>query len=260
MNSAARAQRKLIARLLEVYTSNRELIGVFMQSVETAVTESSALRPHIHSVRSRLKDPDHLRDKLLRKMNESQANGEEFDITPENLLQRINDLAGVRILHLHTTQIGKIDPIIRGILEEQRFTLIEGPFARTWDDEYRTYFEGVGVTAQASPSLYTSVHYVIGSASKTAITCELQVRTLMEEVWGEVDHTLNYPHKTPSVGCREQLRALARVTSSATRLVDSIFATWSDYVDSAQRAAAASRSIGPTTRRVRQKSMRRSRG
>jgi ppGpp synthetase/RelA/SpoT-type nucleotidyltranferase len=50
----------------------------------------------------------------------------------------------------------------------------------------------------------------------------------MEEVWGEVDHTLNYPHPTDSVPCREQIRALARSTSSATRLVDAIFATVAD--------------------------------
>jgi ppGpp synthetase/RelA/SpoT-type nucleotidyltranferase len=50
----------------------------------------------------------------------------------------------------------------------------------------------------------------------------------MEEVWGEVDHAINYPHRNESVACREQIRALARSTSSATRLVDSIFATVAD--------------------------------
>jgi hypothetical protein len=41
--------------------------------------------------------------------------------------------------------------------------------------------------------MYTSVHYIIGSGSQTPLTCEIQVRTLMEEVWGEVDHKINYP-------------------------------------------------------------------
>ena len=54
---------------------------------------------------------------------------------------------------------------------------------------------------------------------------ESQVRTLMEEVGGEVDHTMNYPNPVESLACREQLKLLARVTSSAGRLVDSIFAT-----------------------------------
>lgn len=83
--------------------------------------------------------------------------------------------------------------------------------------------------------MYTSVHYVIGSASRTTVTAEIQVRTLMEEVWGEVDHTMNYPHPVESVACREQLKVLARVTSSASRLVDSIFATVDDHQSSKKR-------------------------
>ena len=60
------------------------------------------------------------------------------------------------------------------------------------------------------------------------ITCEVQVRTLMEEVWGEVDHKLNYPVPTQILALKEQLKVLARVTSSASRLVDSIFLTHED--------------------------------
>lgn len=61
----------------------------------------------------------------------------------------------------------------------------------------------------------------------------------MEEVWGEVDHSINYPHKSDSVACREQIRALARATSSATRLVDSIFATVADIEQSKRNAKKA---------------------
>lgn len=53
----------------------------------------------------------------------------------------------------------------------------------------------------------------------------------MEEVWGEVDHSINYPHKTESLPCREQIKALARATSSCSRLVDSIFTSFDDYHD-----------------------------
>ena len=55
------------------------------------------------------------------------------------------------------------------------------------------------------------------------------VRTLAEELWGEVSHTVNYPHKTHSIACNEQLAALARVASGCTRLVDSIFASESEH-------------------------------
>jgi ppGpp synthetase/RelA/SpoT-type nucleotidyltranferase len=140
------------------------------------------------------------------------------------LLVEINDLAGVRILHLHTRQIARIDPVLRKIFDEQQYDLLEGPFARTWDDESRDFFATCGIETQKSPTMYTSVHYVIGSASRTTVTCELQVRTLMEEVWGEVDHAVNYPIPSEIAACQEELKVLARVTSSATRLVDAIFA------------------------------------
>jgi putative GTP pyrophosphokinase len=55
------------------------------------------------------------------------------------------------------------------------------------------------------------------------VTCEIQVRTLFEEIWGEIDHTLNYPDTTASVACKEQLRVLAKLASTGTRLADAIF-------------------------------------
>jgi len=53
-------------------------------------------------------------------------------------------------------------------------------------------------------------------------SCEVQVRTLLEEVWGEVDHTMNYPVPTADEHCREQIRVLARLVGAGTHLADSI--------------------------------------
>ena len=69
----------------------------------------------------------------------------------------------------------------------------------------------------------------------------------MEEVWGEVDHSMNYPHEVESLACREQLKVLARVTSSATRLVDSIFVTLNDH-----RRTASDTTTKPRRRHRRQ--------
>jgi ppGpp synthetase/RelA/SpoT-type nucleotidyltranferase len=206
-------------------------VKLFQDQLYLALDSSVELQQHVHSMKARLKDTDHLREKLKRKIKACEEDGTTFDITPENLLMRINDLAGVRILHLYTRQIQDIDGALRRIFEEQTYKLIEGPFARTWDDEPREFFKTCGIETQLSPSMYTSVHYVLSSASRTAVTCELQVRTLMEEVWGEVDHEINYPNATAVLASTEQLKVLARVTSSATRLVDSIFLTHKDSRD-----------------------------
>lgn len=231
-----RTDKKRIDELVQAYRGHHAQIELFHSQLLVALNNSAKLSAIVHSIRSRLKDPEHLRDKLIRKW---QRAGQEFDVRPDNLLVAVNDLVGIRILHLYTRQIQEIDGTLREILDENRFKLIEGPFARTWDDESRAFFQECSIQTQASPSLYTSVHYVVESASRTKITAEIQVRTLMEEVWGEVDHQLNYPHSTDSLACREQLKVLARVTSSATRLVDAIFST---HKDEAGRRVAA-----PTT-------------
>jgi putative GTP pyrophosphokinase len=242
-----RARRPNIERLVATYVANQQLVSQFQSQLLTSLDGSPDLMQHVHSIKARLKDPEHLRDKLERRVASLRRDQKPFDVEPENLLTQINDLAGIRILHLYTRQIARIDAALRNILDEQRFSLLEGPFARTWDDESRSFFAECGIATQESPSLYTSVHYVVGSASRTMITCEIQVRTLMEEVWGEVDHSMNYPHKVESLACREQLKVLARVTSSATRLVDSIFVTLEDHVRTASNTTKKSR------RRQRQK-------
>lgn len=149
--------------------------------------------------------------------------GKIFEISEKTLFKRINDLAGFRIIHLHTTQFQDIDRELRSVLSEHRYKIVEGPIAHTWDDEQRQYFKSIGVKTANNLRMYTSVHYVVQPNSRTLVTCEIQVRTLAEELWGEVDHTINYPEQSDVLACREQIKVLARVTSSASRLVDSIF-------------------------------------
>ncbi len=149
----------------------------------------------------------------------------------KNLFGKINDLAGLRLLHLHTRQFANINQCLTRIFGEQHYRIVEQPTARAWDDESRDYFKSIGIKCVKSDSMYTSVHYVI--APNRQYTCEIQVRTLAEELWGEVDHSMNYPKKTESLACREQIKVLARVTSSCSRLVDSIFRSHEDHLANA---------------------------
>ena len=200
-------------------------------------------------MRFRIKDPAHLGDKLLRKIRKCAEDGVEFTITKENLFKTINDLGGIRLLHLHTRQMSEIDRCLKEIVQEQPIELPDGPSARTWDDENRAFFRSINIATKDSATMYTSVHYVIVAKSITTVTCEIQVRTLMEEVWGEVDHKINYPHRNESVACREQLLALARATSSATRLVDAIFATVADLESKAAASEVKEKSNTKPRRR-----------
>ena len=227
-----KAEQTNLQVLVDLFLAHSNKLQVIVENLEREILATKALASDIHSLRRRVKDPAHLLDKLERKAQEAKVKGKTFSITARNLFTKINDLAGVRLLHLHTEQFAKINLGLLQLFREHSYPLIQGPTARTWDDESRRYFADIGIRTVKSPSLYTSVHYVIRANTSVPYTCEVQVRTLMEEVWGEVDHSINYPHKTNSLACKEQILALARSTSACTRLVDSIFRSYTEYTES----------------------------
>lgn len=211
---------------------NQEIIELFHDEVVNYFRKNRLLNnrefPIIHSVKSRIKDAYHLKDKLLRQ----EKKGNNINLT--NFFEKINDLIGVRILHLHQEQFSLIHNEILKKIQEGKWTFHEEPKAYTWDLEAQKTYEDLGIKTEVKESLYTSVHYVIklnDNASKS-ICCEIQVRSLFEEIWGEIDHTINYPHETKSVACKEQIRVLSKLISTGSRLTDSIFRSHKEHLHS----------------------------
>lgn len=234
------AQGQLLDELVGHYLANQGPVKRLLDSIDGFISDAESLAPLIHSVKKRMKDPSHLRDKLIRKLGKGVEAGENFPINKENLFTEITDLGGYRILHLHTRQMKKINAaLLRVLKEEAQCTVIEGPKANVWDQESKSYFESIGIDTEYNPRMYSSVHYVVQPNSKMKVTIEIQVRTLSEEIWGEVDHKFNYPHAVSSVACAEQIKVLARVASSCTRLVDSIFVSYDDWQGAAKVEAPA---------------------
>ena len=226
----------LIDDLVAHYVANLDDIELALYQLRGHLEKDKKLGSHVHSFKWRIKSPSSLRDKLLRKWKRSQESGMNFIYTKENLFSEVNDLAGFRILHLYTRQVDAINRALVERLDEARYKIIEGPEARSWDDETRSYFESIGMESVTSETLYTSIHYVIETFSRTKYTCEIQVRTLAEELWGETDHTINYPHPTNSIACKEQILVLAKVVGACSRLVDSIFRSHHDHEISQKKA------------------------
>jgi len=206
--------------ILTAYSSRKEELDLFRQQIVAFFERSIALHspplPLVHSVKSRLKNEDRLVDKVKRKWKKKK-------ITASNLFRAVNDLAGVRVLHLYTEQFADIHTAIMGHIAKGFWILAEKPIAYSWDPETTQFFKSLELKALTRGNYYTSIHYVVKPHSKTDLTCEIQVRTLFEEVWGEIDHALNYPIETQIVACREQLRVLAKLASTGTRLADAIF-------------------------------------
>src|SRR5712691_11789615 len=119
-NNLTTAERRSIDELVEYYLTKRQQIAEFQKQVFDLLMESPDLATLAHSIRQRTKDPEHLRDKLERKLKEAKKKGKKFVVSKKNLLTKINDLAGIRVLHLYTRQIGKIDKVLKSIFAEYR--------------------------------------------------------------------------------------------------------------------------------------------
>jgi Uncharacterized protein conserved in bacteria len=210
-----------LQKLLDFYMSHREEFELFRKQVADFFLISRRFHEHplpvVHSIKTRIKDTEHLREKIKRKWGDG-------PLTCKNIFNRITDIAGVRVIHLHSKQFERIHQGIQSRIDEGYWSLHEPPVAYSWDPEATAYFQSLGLNAITRDSYYTSIHYVVKPQPGAFLTCEIQVRTLFEEAWGEIDHSLNYPKPTDSLACREQLRVLAKLASTGTRLADSIFA------------------------------------
>jgi ppGpp synthetase/RelA/SpoT-type nucleotidyltranferase len=198
------------------------LAGVLVFFQEHPVLNQKTL-PIIHSIKSRIKEPEHLSDKLQRKLDTG------IVITKYNIFTSITDFIGVRVLHLYQDQFEPIHSAINEKIESGDWAFVEEPKAYTWDPESLQFYKKLNIQTEVKDTFYTSIHYLVKPNNKNSICCEIQVRTLFEEIWGEIAHTINYPHPTDSLSCKEQLRVLSKLVSTGTRLADSIFRTLKDH-------------------------------
>ncbi|WGW05675.1 RelA/SpoT domain-containing protein [Tropicibacter oceani] len=202
------------------YLAGREDTEIFMDGVQKFFSRHSLLKTDgvsvVHSIKARMKGLENLRAKIERKNSEGRG------ITPENLFEEVTDLAGVRLLLLFQGDFATVDAAIRAKVEGEDWVFHERPKAFTWDPEASLFFKNFDLQVDQRDTSYTSVHYLLKPRADRPICCELQVRTLFEEIWGEIDHRINYPVPTDNVSCREQLKVLSKIVGAGSRLADSI--------------------------------------
>ncbi|WP_100001149.1 hypothetical protein [Bacillus velezensis] len=187
----------------------------------TGKTIADILRTHsdAHTVRMRIKDPDHLIEKLIRK----KINNQDFSFDVQNYRSKITDLIGIRILHLYKDQAKNIDEMIRenwDLAEPVTIYFREGDM----DEKQQAKLKDEGeFNPEKHSAGYRSWHYLIKSQiTKQETLAEIQVRTIFEEGWSEIDHQLRYPYNVEDQILTNQLLVLNRLAGSADEMVESI--------------------------------------
>ncbi|RUO44518.1 RelA/SpoT domain-containing protein [Idiomarina aquatica] len=147
--------------------------------------------PQVHSVRWRVKDPEHLLEKIIRK----RASGSKkyLEISEHNYFEIVTDLVGVRVLHLFKYEWLDIHSYILGCwepMEKVKAYIREGDEGGVVD----SYSEN-GCDVEPHLSGYRSIHYIISTKpTLKKVLSEIQVRTIFEEGWSEIDHKVRYPN------------------------------------------------------------------
>jgi ppGpp synthetase/RelA/SpoT-type nucleotidyltranferase len=198
-----------LAAIYEDHSSLREELE------DTASFVATKLRrlPAVHSVRTRIKDPGHLVRKIVRKKLEDPSRVIGF----ANYKEEITDRVGIRALHLFKEDWR---PIHAFVVDE--WDLVCPPVAYHRDGDHPDWlaaFQAADCEVKEHPRKYRSVHYVLRSAGSRASTpVELQVRTVFEEAWSEIDHRINYPDAVPFPNVGFFLQIFNRLAGSSDEM------------------------------------------
>ncbi|HNY10045.1 MAG TPA: GTP pyrophosphokinase [Candidatus Wallbacteria bacterium] len=164
----------------------------FFKNFSNEILNSMNMCGAIHSVKVRIKNSEHLIEKIIRKNIESINDPDAgAHISYDNYTETLNDIIGIRVLHLFKDDWVPIHSFIR-----ENFPLASTPCAYIREGDLKNIidaYEKNGCIVLKHPFGYRSVHYVTFNENKT-LRAEIQVRTLFEEAWSEIDHTLRYPY------------------------------------------------------------------
>ncbi len=164
-------------------------------------------RNPIESIKTRLKSPESLANKLARK---------GFPISVESVEQNIYDVAGVRVV---CTFPDDLYTLADALLTQDDVRLIER----------RDY------VANPKPSGYRSLHLIIETpifleAEKRLMKVEVQLRTISMNFWASLEHQLRYKKSLDEEEAAAVEAELASLAESAANL-DSRMQALRNYLD-----------------------------
>ncbi len=183
--------QQILDHFQQVVDELKEKIPIIEQEIHNNLKAESL---KVHGVNSRLKSPSSLSGKLAR---------------PDKIYQSlsdITDLIGFRIVTYFEEDIDVVGKII-----EQAFHI--------------DYDNSIDKRLAQDPKVfgYRSLHYICRLEKNSPYSFEIQIRTILQHTWAEIEHDLGYkfPESVPS-GIRRRFSRLAGLLELADQEFSSI--------------------------------------
>ncbi len=162
----------------------------------------------IRQILSRVKHADKVVEKIFRKP----------ELFPGKLcldsLVNMHDTIGVRIIVYFSSQLSLIDKELRN---SEFFELDEQTPPEAFFDPEKLFRLGLShIPNKQKESGYTSIHYMVRLKNSNIPkhkrpVFEIQVRTLAQELWSELEHVLSYkPETRPHFSAKRRFQILSR--------------------------------------------------
>ena len=182
----SRLPRKEISALVQSYTQPyRELMSYYRCAMMEVSTKFNVLdeelslqydRNPIEAIKTRLKSPESIMDKLSRR---------GLPFSAESIEQNLNDIAGVRVICAYISDIYMLRD---ALLRQDDITLIER----------KDYI------ANPKPNGYRSLHLIVETPiflhdQKRLMKVEVQFRTISMDWWASLEHKIRYKKNLPEM-------------------------------------------------------------
>ncbi|KTT67904.1 hypothetical protein [Sphingomonas sanguinis] len=203
--------------LLEVVEALRGADNLRDRLLMALQTGTPAVADLAYAVKARVKE-DH---KVIEKIKDRRSGGKDRDPKPDYGVSDVTDLVGLRIVTLYRLDVIEvIEALLRAIDQDpsSAAAFVAGSISEvviystnpTGDvqdlpNRVMRLFEDYGLGSPIcriaeKPSNYSSIHILVRGRGKyrdgyRELPVEIQVRTALEDVWGQIEHSLKYKRK-----------------------------------------------------------------
>lgn len=174
-----------------LYNSALKEIGTKLEILNDEFQHIHQYNP-IEHIKSRIKSPESIVKKLKKR---------GYEVTLENMVRYVNDIAGIRIICSFSSDIYRIAEMLRN-QNDMKVLSVKDYIQNPKESGYKSYHMIVSIPIYLSDSVVDT-------------KVEIQIRTIAMDFWASLEHKMNYKFSiNPPESIKQELYACAQMVSA----------------------------------------------